>query len=675
MGCCYSKGEDSNPKETPKTKPEKKPEKTTASNRVPLHNRKALSANQLLALHASKGDISPETTHGLVRFTLLRAELPEIGNSKVHATVSVGLQSFLSSSVATNKPEWNQGHDFVLQQSSGGAVTQITIFKRRNKHSKGEYMCYGTVDLKQFFDKELGMLNNTVEKAIPLLDPLHASKQLGTVWIKIETATIEKLEETLWRRLLKLVDANGDNLMQLDEFKTLMVSLGNELDGSSLEEIYSEVDANKDGDVSVEELAAYLTTIRTERGLHFLKQCPVSGADLTALSDYSRIVYIHLAMDDRMEESLMGGYQTAEEANRTWMLKLSEWAAHPLGGTVSHIWQGNKYEAGGLNVGTGAAHILIWDREKGLVLEERISATLLLAMRNLYQSPFGRGMLATGAPQIALREMSESKGKYMQSPESVKDIQPFLKSFQGVINMDEYEVPEGGYPNFNEFFYRRLKADARPISAPDNPAVLVSAADCRLITFPTVEDSTRLWIKGKRFSVPGLLGDHEGKLSLFKGGSVAIFRLAPQDYHRFHFPVSGVVQSITHIPGHLYTVNPVAVNAYDVYTENQRVVCLVDSPEFGLVAVVCIGATLVGSIGITAVEGKSYTKGDEMGYYAFGGSTNVAVFQPGTVKFDDDLLEHSGRSLETLVKMGTSIGVATQSKAIDAKQGDSGNLG
>ncbi len=106
--------------------------------------------------------------------------------------------------------------------------------------------------------------------------------------------------------------------------------------------------------------------------------------------------------------------------------------------------------------------------------------------------------------------------------------------------------------------------------------------------------------QGHSFSIAGLLGD-SALAGHFTNGAMAIFRLAPQDYHRFHFPLSGTVRSITNIPGRLYTVNPVAINSkVDVFGENKRAVVLIENPVFGVVAFVAVGATVVGSIVFTA---------------------------------------------------------------------------
>lgn len=167
-----------------------------------------------------------------------------------------------------------------------------------------------------------------------------------------------------------------------------------------------------------------------------------------------------------------------------------------------------------------------------------------------------------------------------------------------------------------------------------------------------------LRIKGKNFNVASLL-KNETLAQRFNRGSIAIFRLAPQDYHRFHSPVDGTVISIVDIPGKYYSVNPLAVcTELDVFTENRRVVSLLESEAFGQVAFVSIGATLVGSINFTGMKKGAYVKrGDELGYFAYGGSTVAVLFEPGRVLFDEDLVLSSLDAVETLVKVGEKVGV------------------
>jgi phosphatidylserine decarboxylase len=102
----------------------------------------------------------------------------------------------------------------------------------------------------------------------------------------------------------------------------------------------------------------------------------------------------------------------------------------------------------------------------------------------------------------------------------------------------------------------KLKPDARPVEMPDDQTRLVSGADCRLMAFETISEATKLWIKGREFTVARLLGDaYKDQVERYEGGALVIFRLAPQDYHRFHSPVDGTIGPMTYIAGEYYTVN------------------------------------------------------------------------------------------------------------------------
>jgi phosphatidylserine decarboxylase len=207
------------------------------------------------------------------------------------------------------------------------------------------------------------------------------------------------------------------------------------------------------------------------------------------------------------------------------------------------------------------------------------------------------------------------------------------------------------FKNFNEFFYRQLKPDARPCSAPDNPRIIVSPADCRSVVFNRMDEATKIWVKGREFSVGRLLGKaYPEDAERYKNGALGIFRLAPQDYHRFHIPVDGVMGTPKPIEGEYYTVNPMAIrSALDVYGENIRVVIPIDSVAHGRVMVICVGAMMVGSTVITRKAGENVKRAEELGYFKFGGSTILLLFEEGRMKFDDDLVDNSNGALETLV--------------------------
>lgn len=195
-----------------------------------------------------------------------------------------------------------------------------------------------------------------------------------------------------------------------------------------------------------------------------------------------------------------------------------------------------------------------------------------------------------------------------------------------------------------------------------------SPADCRLTAFPTIDLATKYWIKGYGFSLSKLLGSDE-LAQMFDGGSMVIARLAPQDYHRWHSPVTGSVVSINDIPGTYYTVNPQAINepgTLDVFCENKRSVMTMKRAATGSpVAVIAVGAMLVGSIkyneGVS--EGAEVRRGQCLGAFYYGGSTVIVVYPPGEVVQDEDLVRNSTeQDCETLMKVGwrTGAGPATR---------------
>jgi phosphatidylserine decarboxylase len=171
------------------------------------------------------------------------------------------------------------------------------------------------------------------------------------------------------------------------------------------------------------------------------------------------------------------------------------------------------------------------------------------------------------------------------------------------------------------------------------------------VVFNRMDEATKIWVKGREFSIERLLGNaYPEDAKRYKNGALGIFRLAPQDYHRFHIPVDGVMGKPIPIEGEYYTVNPMAIrSALDVYGENIRVVVPIDSVAHGRVMVICVGAMMVGSTVITRRTGENVKRAEELGYFKFGGSTILILFEEGRMKFDDDLVDNSNGALETLV--------------------------
>jgi phosphatidylserine decarboxylase len=244
-------------------------------------------------------------------------------------------------------------------------------------------------------------------------------------------------------------------------------------------------------------------------------------------------------------------------------------------------------------------------------------------------------------------------GVYCDLPLSKRGVQKFAEGFN--MDMSEYEKDIKDYSSFNDFFYRKLKSNSRQISTDKN--ILISPCDSKLLVIDSIDENTSFKVKGFTYDLKELL--QNARLAAnYKNGSCLIFRLCPTDYHRFHFIDNGVCSSSKHISGHYYSVNPVALeNVSKVFCENKREYSTFHSENFNDVIYMEVGATFVGSIIQTYEGNKPIYKGDEKGYFKFGGSTVILLFKENTIKLDDDLISNSKSDIETLVKFGEKIGV------------------
>ena len=241
-------------------------------------------------------------------------------------------------------------------------------------------------------------------------------------------------------------------------------------------------------------------------------------------------------------------------------------------------------------------------------------------------------------------------------------ILPFIVKYN--INVEEFVKSPFDYKTFNEFFYRALKPETRPIA--EGERVAVFPADGRHLVFPNVDLADGFYVKGVKFSLAELFG--EGDLSpekrvltqKYAGSAMVISRLCPVDYHRFHFPCAGVPSEPRFINGALYSVSPIALRRNISYlVQNKRALTELESPIFGSVACFEVGATNVGSIMHTFISGRAVQKGTEKGLFKFGGSCVITIFQTGRIRFDEDLVAQSRECIETYARMGDRLGVAS----------------
>lgn len=291
-----------------------------------------------------------------------------------------------------------------------------------------------------------------------------------------------------------------------------------------------------------------------------------------------------------------------------------------------------------------------FNRYTGQLETEKIYGERWLKL--IYSNPAGKFLLWL----IVKRALfSRYYGWQMSKRVSANRILPFIIEYN--LKIEEFAKSPFDYRTFNEFFYRALKKTARPIAGGDE--VVVFPADGRHLVFPNVDTVDGFYAKGAKFSLAQLLDD-SALAAKFAGGSMVISRLCPVDYHRFHFPLAGSPGQPELIRGPLFSVSPLALRRHIEYlAQNKRMKTPLQTQRAGTVLCMEVGATNVGSITQTFILDRPVAKGEEKGLFKFGGSCVITLFEANRIRFDADLVEQSGRYLETYARMGDQMAVIT----------------
>ena len=235
------------------------------------------------------------------------------------------------------------------------------------------------------------------------------------------------------------------------------------------------------------------------------------------------------------------------------------------------------------------------------------------------------------------------------------------------VDMNEALEPDpAAYPSFNAFFTRALKPGLRPVD--ERKAVLVSPVDGSISQLGQVSNDRIFQAKGQSFSLNELLGGDADRAANFTDGEFATIYLSPKDYHRIHMPLAGTLREMVYVPGKLFSVNPTtAENVPNLFARNERVASVFDTPA-GPMALVLVGAMIVGSVettwaGIVAPGGGEvsesrydglktpirFEKGEEMGRFRLG-STVIMVMPKGAVRWN------ASQAAGGMVRMGEAFG-------------------
>jgi phosphatidylserine decarboxylase len=251
--------------------------------------------------------------------------------------------------------------------------------------------------------------------------------------------------------------------------------------------------------------------------------------------------------------------------------------------------------------------------------------------------------------------LSAIYGATQSSKASANKIPKFIENFK--INMDEYKPEEGQsaarpYSSFNKFFIRQFKDGKRPFPTEKNK--MGAFAEARYYGYESISDDETIPVKGKYLNATELL-DNSNWDDTFKDGPLLLARLCPVDYHRFHYPDDGIVLDHYKVRGELHSVNPLALREKaDIFSQNLREVTILETKNFGKIAYVEVGAMMVGKIK-QSTDLTTFKKGDEKGYFLFGGSTVIIIGEKGKWKPAADICERTQNSMETYIQLGEAL--------------------
>lgn len=226
----------------------------------------------------------------------------------------------------------------------------------------------------------------------------------------------------------------------------------------------------------------------------------------------------------------------------------------------------------------------------------------------------------------------------------------FLKIFINKNKIDMSSYPKVKYKSFNDFFSREITKEKRPINK--TPNLLISPCDGKISCYK-INKENKFKIKGSYYSILSLLESDVYKE--YNNGTALIIRLGVDDYHRYSYIDDGTKEDNHFIKGILHTVRPIALNNYDIYKKNQREYTILNTKNFDKVIQVEVGALMVGKI-INHHQKHSFKRGEEKGYFKFGGSTIVLLFKDNIIKIDQDIIENTKKRIETTIKLGEQIG-------------------
>ena len=266
-------------------------------------------------------------------------------------------------------------------------------------------------------------------------------------------------------------------------------------------------------------------------------------------------------------------------------------------------------------------------------------------LQKLYGTALGRKLLSVLVQPV----VSRIAGRFMDSGLSAVLVSPFVQ--KNHIDLSQYEKQE--FTSYNDFFTRKIRPSSRPFA--EAAEAFTAPCDSKLSVYPITEEA-QFCIKDTQYTMESLTRSKRVAKE-YEGGILCVFRLTVDDYHRYAFVDDGELSREFHIPGVYHTVNPVAGEYYPIYKENTREFCIQKSRHFGRLLLMEVGALLVGRIVNHDVE-QTVSRGEEKGYFEYGGSTIIILTEKDTYVPRQDLMQNTRRGYETKLLQGHVLGYA-----------------
>jgi phosphatidylserine decarboxylase len=296
--------------------------------------------------------------------------------------------------------------------------------------------------------------------------------------------------------------------------------------------------------------------------------------------------------------------------------------------------------------------IKYYNRVTNQIEEEKVYGAALVNW--MYKSQPGKALSFF----LCKAPISKAYGFLQDLPTSKDKIPEFISDYNIQINdflPEEGRSEKNPYSSFNKFFIRKFKAHLRPFI--ENQNEMGAFAEARYYGFSSVSPNEKIPVKGNYLAAKGLINNYKWN-EVFQNGPLLLARLCPVDYHRFHFPDNCKIIDEFRIPGLYHSVNPVAIHEKeDIFITNERHVTILETENFGKLAYIEVGAICVGKIvqSKKLILGSKHKKGDEKGYFLFGGSTVIVLGEPGKWTPSNDILENTKNGLETYLQLGMSV--------------------